>query len=58
MGLELGGDDYLAKPYSIRELVLRVKNLFSRAYSNNNIKLQEKVKISVSFLLSSSITIG
>lgn len=46
MGLELGGDDYLAKPYSIRELVLRVKNLFSRAYSNNNIKLQEKVKIS------------
>lgn len=34
MGLELGGDDYVAKPYSIRELMLRVKNLLSRAYSS------------------------
>ena len=33
MGLELGSDDYLAKPYSIRELVLRVKNLLNRVYS-------------------------
>ncbi|MBQ9448361.1 MAG: response regulator transcription factor [Acholeplasmatales bacterium] len=33
MGLELGGDDYLAKPYSIRELVLRVKNILNRSYS-------------------------
>ena len=39
MGLELGSDDYLAKPYSIRELVLRVKNLLERVYNNtNNIK--------------------
>jgi two-component system response regulator CssR len=30
MGLELGGDDYLAKPFSPRELVLRVKNLLKR----------------------------
>lgn len=35
MGLELGGDDYLAKPYSIRELVLRVKNVISRTYLNS-----------------------
>ena len=34
MGLELGGDDYLAKPYSIRELVLRVKNIITRTYQN------------------------
>lgn len=33
MGLELGGDDYVAKPYSIRELMLRVKNLLARSYS-------------------------
>ncbi len=33
MGLELGGDDYLAKPYSIRELMLRVKNLLARSYN-------------------------
>ena len=32
MGLELGGDDYIAKPYSIRELVLRVKNILNRIY--------------------------
>lgn len=38
MGLELGSDDYLAKPYSIRELVLRVKNLLERVYNTNNIK--------------------
>ena len=35
MGLELGGDDYLAKPYSIRELVLRVKNIKTRTYQND-----------------------
>lgn len=35
MGLELGSDDYLAKPYSIRELVLRVKNLIARVYSTS-----------------------
>ena len=35
MGLELGSDDYLAKPYSIRELVLRVKNLLVRTYEYN-----------------------
>ena len=30
VGLELGGDDYLAKPFSPRELVVRVKNIFRR----------------------------
>lgn len=30
LGLELGGDDYLSKPYSLRELMLRVKNILSR----------------------------
>jgi len=34
MGLELGSDDYIAKPYSIRELMLRVKNLLNRSYGN------------------------
>lgn len=32
MGLELGSDDYISKPYSIRELMLRVKNLLARSY--------------------------
>ena len=30
MGLELGSDDYLAKPYSPRELILRVKAILRR----------------------------
>jgi DNA-binding response OmpR family regulator len=30
LGLELGADDYITKPFSPRELVLRVKNLLER----------------------------
>ncbi len=31
LGLEVGADDYLTKPFSIRELVARVKAIFRRA---------------------------
>lgn len=30
LGLELGADDYLAKPFSVRELVVRIKNILRR----------------------------
>ena len=30
LGLELGADDYIAKPFSVRELVARVKAIFRR----------------------------
>jgi two-component system, OmpR family, phosphate regulon response regulator PhoB len=30
LGLELGADDYVTKPFSVRELMLRVKNLLRR----------------------------
>lgn len=30
LGLELGADDYLAKPFSLRELVVRIKNILKR----------------------------
>ena len=30
LGLELGGDDYLSKPFSPRELVARIKSVFRR----------------------------
>ncbi|MEO6033636.1 MAG: response regulator transcription factor [Verrucomicrobiota bacterium] len=38
LGLELGADDYVTKPFSPRELVLRVKNLLARRQSTSEIK--------------------
>jgi two-component system, OmpR family, response regulator ChvI len=34
LGLELGADDYLCKPFSVRELIARVKVLFRRTALN------------------------
>lgn len=34
MGLELGSDDYLAKPYNMRELMLRIKKILDRCYKD------------------------
>lgn len=45
MGLELGSDDYLAKPYSMRELVLRVKNILNRTYQGVPHKSIHTIKI-------------
>lgn len=37
LGLELGSDDYIAKPYSPKELMLRINNILKRVYTNSNI---------------------
>ena len=41
IGLETGADDYLTKPFSVREFIARVKVIFRRkennAYSNDNL---------------------
>jgi DNA-binding response OmpR family regulator len=37
LGLELGADDYLSKPFSIREFIARVKALFRRSLKNADI---------------------
>ncbi|MGM9876843.1 MAG: response regulator transcription factor [Bacilli bacterium] len=42
IGLELGSDDYIAKPYSPKELVLRVNNIIRRVYSKEKTKLTYK----------------
>ena len=34
LGLELGADDYVVKPYSLRELLSRVRSLLRRAYGD------------------------
>lgn len=40
MGLEKGGDDYLAKPFIPKELVIRTKRILDRAYNNSIIHIQ------------------
>ncbi len=42
IGLELGSDDYITKPYSPKELVLRVDNIIRRVYSKDKQKITYK----------------
>ena len=45
VGLEMGSDDYIAKPYSPKELVLRVNNIVKRTYKSdyNNLSYNDYV---------------
>ncbi len=43
LGLELGADDYVTKPFSIKELMARVKAIFRRM---ENIKQQDEAELS------------
>ena len=49
IGLELGSDDYITKPFSTKELILRVNNLIRRVYKErkNNIIIYDEYKIDV-----------
>lgn len=42
LGLELGADDYITKPFSPRELVLRIKRILQRGQGSD--KEQERLK--------------
>jgi DNA-binding response OmpR family regulator len=47
LGLELGADDYVVKPYSIRELVSRVRALLRRAYGDLAAGGDERIRVGV-----------
>ena len=37
LGIEIGADDYLTKPFEIREVTARIKSIFRRIKKNNSI---------------------
>lgn len=52
VGLELGADDYLTKPFSVRELVARVKAIFRRISAvNAQVDVQDSPRVSLGDLV-------
>ena len=47
LGLEIGADDYLCKPFSMRELMARVKVLLRRAAYAENDRVPEDATVVV-----------
>lgn len=43
VGLELGSDDYLSKPFLPRELIIRISKLFERIYGKEEKKPEEEM---------------
>ena len=46
-GLEIGADDYLAKPFEPKELILRIKNILEKTKSKNQRRVINFSKINI-----------
>lgn len=44
VGLDIGGDDYLAKPFSLKELMSRINSLLRRTYGYSNAPQVHKIQ--------------
>jgi two-component system alkaline phosphatase synthesis response regulator PhoP len=44
LGLNLGADDYIAKPFAIREVLARIKSVLRRAIKSDDSKSQEIIE--------------
>lgn len=40
IGLEKGSDDYITKPFSIKEMILRIKNVLKRTYKDDPLTVE------------------
>ncbi len=49
LGLEVGADDYLTKPFSVREFIARVKAIFRRQKMDHSSQPEESASSSMTF---------
>ncbi len=50
-GFEIGADDYIVKPFSPREVILRIKALLRRSSATKFLQTETEAKNVLSFLI-------